>query len=491
MSNGKLDRAGKGKTTAMAEAYRKHRAKAHAKVAAKEVAEERRMEGLKVVNGHAAGIDIGSRSHWVCVGVSANKDTDVIREFSAYTEGLQEIVAYLRQHGVTTVAMESTGVYWIPLYELLETSGFEVLLVDPSYTKQVKGRPKTDRLDCQWIYRLHSVGLLAAAFRPDEKTCALRAYLRQRANVIRYGGQHIQQMEKALEQMNLKLTETISDITGKTGQDIIRAIVRGVRDPAKLAKYRNQRIKATEEQIAAALTGSYRAEHLYALKLAFEGWQFYQKQLGQLEEQIRQQLERMKLDRALPPLKPQPRKCGRQPNEPNFDVRAALYYMVGVDLTEIEGMGAQTALTIISEIGTDLSKFATVHHFCSWLGLCPQVKKTGGRVQSSRTRPGVNRAAVAFRLAANSLHASKGALGAFLRRKKAHCGAPKAVTACAHKLARIVYLALKHGMTYVRQTQEEYQTRVREQQVKALQKKARALGMEVIEKPPTELPPTA
>jgi transposase len=283
--------------------------------------------------------------------------------------------------------------------------------------------------------------------------------------------------------MNLKLTETISDVTGQTGQAIIRAILRGVRDPLKLAKYRNPRIKASVEQLAAALTGSYRDEHLFALKQAFEAWRFFQNQLDQVEEQIRLQLERMKRDRALPPLKPRPRTCGRQPNEPNFDVRAALYYVVGIDLTEIEGMGALTALTIVSEIGTDLSKFATVQHFCSWLGLCPQVKKTGGRVQSSRTRPGVNRAAVAFRLAANSLHASKGALGAFLRRKKAHLGAPKAVTATAHKLARIVYLALKQGMTYVRQTQEEYQERVRDQQVKAFKKQARALGFEVKEKP--------
>jgi transposase len=490
MSKSKLDRSGaaKGKTATMAAAYRKRRAQAHAKVAAQAAAEVRRVEGLRVVNGHAAGIDIGSRSHWVCVGVGVAKEADVIREFAAYTEGLHEIVAYLRQHGVTTVAMESTGVYWIPLYELLEANGFEVLLVDPSYTKQVKGRPKTDRLDCQWIYRLHSVGLLAAAFRPDEKTCQLRSYLRQRANVIRYGGQHIQQLEKALEQMNLKLTETISDVTGQTGQDIIRAILRGVRDPVKLAEYRNPRIKASAEQLAAALTGSYRDEHLFALKQAYEAWQFYQQQLAQVEEQIRLQLERMKRDRALPPLKPRPRTCGRQPNEPNFDVRAALYYVVGIDLTEIEGLGALTALVIVSEIGTDLSKFATVQHFCSWLGLCPQVKKTGGRVQSSRTRPGVNRAAVAFRLAANSLHASKGALGAFLRRKKAHLGAPKAVTATAHKLARIVYQALKHGMTYVRQTQEEYLERVREQQVKAFRKQARTLGFEVTEKPSVEMP---
>jgi transposase len=470
-----------GKVADMANAYQRRRAKAQAKAAAHEQAEVRRVEGLSVLHEHAAGIDIGSRSHWVCVGVSADKDADVIREFSAYTEGLHEIVAYLRHYQVTTVAMESTGIYWIALYELLDANGFEVLLVDPSYTKQVKGRPKTDRLDCQWIYRLHSVGLLAAAFRPDEKTCQLRAYLRQRANLIRYAGQHIQHMEKALEQMNLKLTETISDITGKTGQAIIKAILRGTRDPVKLAKYRDVRIKASEEQIAQALTGSYRDEHLYELKVAFEAWQFYQKQLDQIDARIEQQLGRMKQDRALPPLEARKRSGGRKPNHPRFDVRSALYYAVGVDLTEIEGIEEMTALTIISEIGVEMSRFATVQHFCSWLGLCPLVKKTGGRVKSSRTRPGVNRAAVAFRLAANALHASKGAIGAFLRRKKAHLGAPKAITAAAHKLARIVYLALKHGKTYVRQTQEEYEARAREQQVKSLHRKARALGMQVIE----------
>lgn len=480
-----------GKIADMANAYCQRRAQAQAKATAQGEAEIRRVEGLSVLHAHAAGIDIGSRSHWVCVGVSADQDADVIREFSAYTEGLHEIVAYLRHYQVTTVAMESTGIYWIPVYELLEANGFEVLLVDPSYTKQVKGRPKTDRLDCQWIYRLHRVGLLAAAFRPDEKTCQLRAYLRQRANLIRYAGQHIQHMEKALEQMNLKLTETISDITGVTGQAILKAILRGTRDPVKLAKYRDARIKASEEQIAQALTGSYRDEHLLELKLAFEAWQFYQKQLGQIDAQIEQQLGRMKQDRALPPLKPHKRSGGRKPNHPRFDVRTALYYAVGIDLTEIEGIEEMTALTIISEIGVDLSRFVTVQHFCSWLGLCPLVKKTGGRVKSSCTRPGVNRAAVAFRLAANGLHASKGAIGAFLRRKKAHLGAPKAITAAAHKLARIVYLALKHGMTYVRQTQEEYEARVREQQVKSLHKKARALGMAVIETPAPAMPPTA
>jgi transposase len=435
-----------------------------------------------VTNLHAAGVDIGSWSHWVCVGT---EDAAKVREFPAHTDGLHALLAFLHEHQVTTVAMESTGIYWVPLYELLEAQGFEVLLVDPSYTKQVRGRPKTDRRDCQWIYRLHSVGLLAAAFRPDEKTCQLRAYLRQRANLVRYAAQHIQHMQKALEQMNLKLTEIISDITGRTGQDILKAILRGVRDPAKLAKFRHGKCKASEAEIAQALTGTYREEHVFCLRQAHQAWQFYLQQRDDCDTQIAQQLARMKQDRALPPLKQRVRSGGRKPNEPRFDVRAALYYVVGIDLTEIEGIGEMTALTVISEIGPEVSKFATVKHFCSWLGLCPQIKKSGGRVLSSRTRPGVNRAAVAFQLAANGLHGSKGALGAFLRHKKAHLGAPKAITATAHKLARLVYLALKHGMTYVRQTQEEYQVKMREQQLKSLKKKAKQLGVTVSESPPT------
>ena len=463
--------------------YRRRKAKSHAKVQARQDAEARRLEGLPVTNAHAAGVDIGSWSHWVCVGAD---EADDLREFPAHTDGLQALLAYLHEHQVTTVALESTGIYWIPLYELLEAHGFEVLLVDPSYTKQVRGRPKTDRRDCQWIYRLHSVGLLAAAFRPDEKTCQLRAYLRQRANLVRYAAQHIQHMQKALEQMNLKLTEILSDITGATGRQIIKAILRGVRDPARLAKFRHEKCHASEAEIAQALTGTYRDEHLFALRLAHQAWEFYQKQRDQVDVQIAQQLARMKQDRSLPPLKARPRSAGRKPNEPRFDVRAALYYVVGIDLTEIEGMGPMTALTIISEIGPAVPKFATVKHFCSWLGLCPQIKKSGGRVLSSRTRPGVNRAARAFQIAASSLHGSKGALGAFLRHKKAQLGAPKAITATAHKLARLVYLALKHGMTYVRQTQEEYQAKMREQQLKSLRKKARQLGLTVIDPSPAE-----
>jgi transposase len=386
----------------------------------------------------------------------------------------------VEQYG-NAVAMESTGIYWIALYELLESEGFEVLLVDPSYTRQLRGRPKTDRRDCQWIYRLHSVGLLAAAFRPDEQTCQLRAYLRQRANLVRYAAQHVQHMQKALEQMNLKLTEILSDITGVTGRAIIRAILRGTRAPAKLAQYRDKACKASEAEIAQALTGTYREEHLFELKQAYEAWQFTLGQIDKVDGQIALQLGQMKCDRALPPLTLK-RRQSRKVNAPRFDVRTALYYVVGLDLTEIEGISELTALTIISEIGPEVSKFPTVKQFCSWLGLCPNWKKRGGRVKSSRTRPGANRAATAFRLAAHGLHRSQGALRAFLRRMKARLGTP-ALSATAHKLARIVYLALKHGLPYVRKSQEEYVAQMRDKQLKALKRKARQLGLELIEKP--------
>ncbi len=460
----------------------KRKARAHAKAEANRQDNIDRVNALPITNRCAAGIDVGKQSHWVCVGFTQDTDSDLLREFPAHTNGLQEVVAYLRQHHVTTVALESSGHYWIALYELLDSQGFEVFLVDPSYTRQIKGRPKTDRLDCQWIYRLHAVGLLAAAFRPDEQTCVLRNYLRQRANLIRYAGQHIQHMEKALEQMNLKLTVVISELTGVTGRKILEAILRGVRDPHKLAKLRHPRCHASEAEIAQALTGSYRAEHLFALRQAYEAWKFYQGQVDRVEEQIQQQLAQMKSTRSLPPLPPR-RPRGHRPNAPRFDVRTALYYVVGLDLTEIEGLDEMTALTIVSELGTDLSKFSTVKHFCSWLALCPQMKKTGGKVKSSRIRPGVNRVSAALRMAAYSLSRSQGALGAYYRRMKSRLGASSANVATAHKLARILYYALTKGIAYVRQSQEEYQQQMRQKQIESLKRRARQLGLQVTERP--------
>src|SRR6266516_4120624 len=272
------------------QAYNRRKTRAKVKSQFLRQKEAAHVEALPGQHPNAAGIDIGSRSHWVCVGFATEAASCLIREFPAHTAGLKAIAAFLREHQVTTIALESTGIYWIPLDELLQAEGFEVLLVDPSYSHQLRGRPKTDRRDCQWIYRLRSVGLLAAAFRPDEKTCQLRAYLRQRANLVRQGSRHVQHMQKALEQMNLKLTEVLSDITGVTGRTILRAILRGTRAPEKLAKYRDKQCKASEAEMAQALTGSYREEHLFELKQAYEAWQFTLGQVEKVDGQIALQL---------------------------------------------------------------------------------------------------------------------------------------------------------------------------------------------------------
>jgi transposase len=443
--------------------------------------ETRRVSLMPIVNGRVAGIDIGSRTHWVCVAVTSDPDDrQAVREFPAYTVGLREIVAWLREHGVTTVAMESTGIYWIPLFELLESEGFEVFLVDPSYTKQVRGRPKTDRRDAQWIYRLHSVGMLTAAYRPDGKTCALRSYLRQRQTLIRYSSRHILHMQKALEQMNVKLTEVLSDIMGVTGHKIIKAILHGERDPRRLAQLRHGCCKKDEEELARALDGTWREEHLFALEQAHQLWQTYQERLEEVDARLAKQLGRMELQSPLPELPEANKQPTGHRNEPRFDVRAALYKVAGMDLTAIEGISGTTALVLIAEVGVDLSKFPTADHFCSWLGLCPCLKKTGGKIKSSRTRSGVNRVAEALRLAANTLWHSRSAMGAYYRRMKARLGAPKAITAAAHKLARRVYFALKYGLPYVMKTQEEYEEQIKQRQLQSLQRRARQMGFQLL-----------
>ena len=473
----------KRKQRAAARAQQQQQGLAQAEEAAQAQAQAT-MATLPVVNRHAAGVDAGARTHWICIDADGD-ETRCVRELPTHTDGLKEILAWLLENQVTTVAVESTGVYWIPLCEMLESAGIEVFLVDPSYTKQVKGRPKTDRRDCKWIQRLHALGLLAAAFRPDEKIRVLRNYLRQRANLVRSSSQDIQHMQKALEQMNLKLTVVISDITGTTGLAILKAILRGVRDPVKLARLRDPRCKSSVSAIAQALHGSYREEHLFALRQALAAWEFHRQQMRQIDAVIEQYLAGLAQKPDQPPLPPRTKAYKRKASDPPFDVRAALYRVTGVDLTAIEGIGDLTALTIVSEIGTDMSHWPSVKHFTSWLGLCPQHKKTGGKVKSSRTRPGSNRAAQALKLAANGLYRSKSGLGAFLRRQKSRLGAGKAVTATAHKLARLVYWMLKHGTQYVKQTQEQYEEQQRERLIRNLKKRARQLGMQLseVEKP--------
>jgi len=434
---------------------------------------------LEVKNPDAAGIDVGATAHWVCV--PADRQANPVACFGTCTADLEALAAWLQQCGVTTVAMESTGVYWVPLYELLEARGLEVLLVDARQVARAPGRPKTDAQDCQWIQRLHSYGLLSAAFRPEEQVVVLRAYLRQRDMLVTGASQHIQHMQKALEQMNVKLTEVVSDITGVTGMAILKAILRGVRDPAALAELRDPRCKESTATIARALQGSWRPEHLFALEQAVALYEFYHQQITACDRAIEAHL-RTFADRsggqALPE-RPH-RRRRREANEPRFDARARLYCLCGVDLTAIEGIEETTALVLLSEIGTDMSRWPSVKHFCSWLGLCPQHKISGGKILSRRIRRGANRVKRALRLGARSLHHSQSALGAFFRRIKARHGTAAAITAAAHKLARLVYSLLKHGAAYVAQGLAEYEAKYRERRVHAVTRQARELGFQLV-----------
>jgi transposase len=449
---------------------------------------------LKTLHPHAAGIDLGANEHWVAVPEGSVPDRPHgphkeqlpghVRRFGTCTADLISLVCWLRQAGVDTVAMEATGIYWVPLYDLLEAEGFRVLLVDPQQTRAVPGRPKTDVKDCMWIQRLHSLGLLTAAFRPDEPIRVLRSYQRHRHSLVEDQSRFILRMQKALEQMNVKLTEVLRDVTGVSGMAIIKAILTGERDPKQLAKLRNAGCKHSQAQFARALEGTWQDEHLFALKQSLQMYEFYQKQIAECDRVIEEHLKtlaRPEKPRPLP-ARSKPSRHSRQKGAPNFDARQRLYEMAGVDLTAIEGIEANTALAVLSEIGTDMSPWRSERAFGAWLGLAPNPRKTGGKLKSAKTRPGSNRAAQALRLAARNLQRSKSALGAFLRRVAARRGVPKAITATAYKLARIIYAMLKHGQEYARQSMQEYETAYRDRQVRNLKKKAQELGYELKEK---------
>ena len=365
-------------------------------------------EGLSQLNLNAAGIDVGATSHYVAV--PADRAEQPVREFEAFTADLYRLADWLTECGVETVVMESTGVYWIPLFGVLEERGFQVMLVDPRRIKNVPGR-KTDVLDCQWLQQLHTYGLLSGAFRPDGDIRRLRSYLRQRVMLVQYASHHIQHMQKALTQMNVKLHHVISNITGKTGTEIMEAIVGGQRDPRQLAQLRDPRIKADEATIAKSLQGHWREEHIFELTQALELYRFYQDKIAECDREIEAQLERFEdHSNGDPPAAKSGRRRSKG-NAPRFDVWTHLYRMTGVDLTQIDGVDAYTALKVVSEIGTDMTKWPSVKHFASWLGLSPNNRITGGKVISSKTKPSANRAAAALRLAANALHRSDSALG--------------------------------------------------------------------------------
>jgi hypothetical protein len=404
-------------------------------------------------------------------------ETDV-RCFETFTADLEALADWLTRCGVDTVAMESTGVYWIPLYELLEQRGFEVLLINPADFK--KFRRKTDVMDCRWLQTLHTFGLLQGSFRPDEKIVTLRAYLRHRDTLVKCATDEVRRMQKALEQMNVKLTHVISDITGVTGMAIIGAILAGVRDPQRLADLRQAGCKNSAETIALALQGNWREEHLFALRQAKELYDVYLKKLEQVDVQIGGYLQTFEDQSNGQQLPPSRRKRAL---EPTLNLRDLMHKMTGVDLTEVDGIAGNAALQIVSEIGTDMSKWPTDKHFVSWLCLCPELHLSGGSRKSkgSRTQPSRNRAAMIFRMCGQSLLNADCALGAFARRIRARKGGAHAVTAVARKLAIIVYHMLKDRRPYKDQGAAYYEERYRQRLVENLRRRARALGLDVVE----------
>ena len=431
---------------------------------------------LHVVHPRAAAVDVHSDTHVACVG------PDQVRTFGAYSADLRALADWFAAAGVTTVVLESTGVYWIPLFELFEARGFEVYLIEPSQASHCGARPKTDRLDCQWLQRLHTYGLLRPSFRPPDAVLALRGYWRQRQMLVRYASHHVQHMQKALEQMNVKLTEVVSSIVGVTGTAIIAAILAGERDPNQLAKLRHEKCARSEQEIALALEGTWRPEHLFALRQAFDLYQYLHVQIDECDHQIARALDRLPDRSGGVPIASKPRRRGRKPNDARFDAPAKVARAIGVDVTAIEGIDAATALVILAEIGVDVDRFPSEKHFASWLGLCPRTDRSNKTEKRRTPRKGKNRVAQALRMAAQAVGRTQTALGQFYRRIKSRIGGRGAITATAHKLSRLVYRMLKHGTEYVTQSLAEYEAQIREKLERSLRRKAHALGYDLVAK---------
>jgi transposase len=443
---------------------------------------------LERINHHAAGIDCGSAEHFVAVPPEC--DPDPVRSFPTFTADLVRLAEWLIACGVTTVAMEATGVYWIPIFELLEERGLAVLLVNARHVKNVSGR-KTDVSDCEWLRDLHTVGLVRGSFRPTATIVALRAYLRHRQTLVETASTYVHRMQKALTQMNLQLPLVISDLTGQTGMRILRAIVAGQRDPAQLAQHRDRRCHATLAQVTAALTGHYRPEHLFVLQQNLELFDMCQTQLAACDRAVAAHVATLTAT-AAPPAEalPAPRTSARpRGHEPTFEMRTPLHHLTGVDLTQIDGLGPYTVMKLVSEIGTDMSRWPSAKHFTSWLTLAPQNKISGGRLLRARTVPSANRAAATFRMAAMSLGRTQTALGAFYRRLAFRTGKPKAITAVARKLAVLVYRMLKGEIRYQDLGAAAYEAQHRARTIQTLRKRATSLGFELVNLATGELAP--
>lgn len=436
---------------------------------------------MPLVNKNAAGIDIGSKEHYVAV--PADRSDKPVRSFQTFTADLYALADWLKECKITTVAMESTGVYWIPIFQILEEKGFTVYLVNARHVKNVPGR-KSDVSDCQWLQRLHSFGLLSASFQPDAMTRELRAYLRQRDGLVRYTTAHIQHMQKSLTQMNIQLHNVISDITGKSGMAIIRAIINGERNPDELVKHCGNGLRSPLDVIKKSLEGNYLDEHIFTLKQAVELYDFYQKQILECENKITELLAKFPDQeiKAKSDDPPPPKKKNKQ-NKINPAIREHLQRTTGIDLTEINGFNTLTAITIISEVGLDMSKWKTEKHFTSWLGLAPNNSISGGKVLKTGTKKIKSRASRAFRQAAQTLERSQSYLGAYYRKMKYKLGAGKANVATARKLAVLFYNLVKNGTEFRDLGIEYFESRFKERNIASLKKRAKDLGFSLVESP--------
>ena len=436
-------------------------------------------KALEIVHPDAAGIDVGGSEHWVAI--SPERDPEPVRRFGCFTADLREMGRWLVEKGVRSVAMQSTGEYWMPVFEVLEQHGLEVYLVNAQHTKNVPGR-KSDVQECQWLLKLHAFGLLNNSFQPTDEIRIARTLWRQRGNLVAEASTTIQRMQKVLTEMNVQLSNVLSDLSGVSGMNIIQAILNGERDPWELAAWVEAGVKATPEDIAKSLEGNWREELLFVLRQHVELYRIYQKKIDDCDLQLRKHLESLgaKVDLPTQPIGPRPKGKNKSRNAPAFDLRTELYRITGIDWSQINGIDVLTAQTVIAEAGADLSAFPSEKQFASWLGLCPTNDQSGGRIMKRRTRKVVHRAATAFRNAAVTLLRSQSYLGAQYRRLRTRLGAPKAITAMARKLACLFYRLIKHGQQYVDKGTEYYEAKHREQQIRLLTKRAQKLGLQLV-----------
>lgn len=430
------------------------------------------------INEHAGGVDAGAEHHWVAV--PPERASPSVRKFATNTRGLYELADWIIECGVTTVAVEATGVYCVPLLEVLEARGIEVVLAKPSSLKSVNDCHKTDMIDCQWIQLLHTFGLLRRSLRPTAEVAVFRAYNRHRQTLIMQAATAIEHMKKALTEMNIRLDRAVTDVTGQTGMRIIRAILGGERDPRALAAMRDGRCAKSEASIADDLTGKWADHHLFALKHAVATWDHLQGLIKECSLELEKHAEQFHKKQRRSTV-PKPRRVEHlRKNVLPFDARELFYEVLGQDLTQIDGISVATVSAFIAEVGTDVAAFKTEKHFCSWLKACPGSNTSGGKNRSGRNRPTTNRLWTALRIAAQTLSRSKSALGAFYRRLRARLGPEKAINATAHKLARMIYFTLKFQRPYTDPGPDAYTQHHRDVILKSMERRARQLGYTLI-----------